>query len=191
MNTLIKICGIQCPKQAFVIARLGADFIGIMQSHHSKRYVPIHIAKEIAEASREGGAKVVLVVTDISSGSLDHIVSETRPDFVQCYQRDFLLSESIGKILVNHNMDKIRKGKDFFMMDHPIGGQGIPLNWEELSAPKGVVWFLAGGLAHHNVQEALRILNPSGVDVSTGVETDGKKDIDKIKIFIEKVRSYA
>ena len=50
-------------------------------------------------------------------------------------------------------------------------------------------YILSGGLGPGNVSEALERLRPMGVDVSSGVETDGRKDPEKMRMFVESVRS--
>ena len=57
---------------------------------------------------------------------------------------------------------------------------------EDMSKP----YFLAGGLAAYNIRENIQICHPYAVDVSSAVETDGKKDEKKIQEFIERVREY-
>ena len=75
---------------------------------------------------------------------------------------------------------------DTLLLDayHPqqLGGTGKTLNWDILSSFKpGCPWFLAGGLTPENVAQALQILTPDGIDLSSGVErSPGNKDITKV-----------
>ena len=74
--------------------------------------------------------------------------------------------------------------------EHAPGGTGKTFDWsiaEDIANRDGVL--LAGGLDPQNVQSAVEQLNPWGVDVSTGVETDGVKDHQKIRAFIETAKS--
>lgn len=80
-----------------------------------------------------------------------------------------------------------------FLLDAPGGGTGLPFNWSAIQAYKqaaselGIPLYVAGGLHADNVQELLQGHSPDGIDVSSGVETDGRKDIDKIRLFVRKV----
>lgn len=75
------------------------------------------------------------------------------------------------------------------------GGTGRAFAWEAIPGYKawtllhGIKLFVAGGLHAENVTELVQAYEPDGVDVSSGVETDGAKDIDKIKAFVERVKS--
>ena len=71
------------------------------------------------------------------------------------------------------------------------GGTGTPFHWQiaKAVASKFSV-MIAGGLTPENVCELMHLTQPWGVDVSTGVETDGKKDLIKIKSFIATVRKF-
>jgi phosphoribosylanthranilate isomerase len=75
------------------------------------------------------------------------------------------------------------------------GGTGEVFEWERAASMVGLInrivpIVVAGGLTPENVNEAMRVLSPWGVDVSTGVETSpGKKDPDKVRAFIQAVRN--
>ncbi|RJE90051.1 phosphoribosylanthranilate isomerase [Paenibacillus sp. 1011MAR3C5] len=83
---------------------------------------------------------------------------------------------------------------DAILIDAPGGGTGHPFNWDVIEAYKqsagllGLPLYVAGGLHVDNVQELLYKHSPDGVDVSSGVETDGRKDIEKIRSFVRRVR---
>lgn len=69
------------------------------------------------------------------------------------------------------------------------GGTGKAFNWDivsEVAGRKPII--LAGGLTPENLQKAIMKVRPKVVDVSSGIETNGYKDFNKMKIFIEKAR---
>jgi len=74
------------------------------------------------------------------------------------------------------------------------GGTGMRFSWELIPAIQrrlgNTPYWIAGGLTPENVDELVRTYRPYGVDVSSGVETDGKKDVRKIVQFVEKVKQY-
>jgi phosphoribosylanthranilate isomerase len=80
---------------------------------------------------------------------------------------------------------------DYFMFDAPSasvrGGSGETFRWDSVSMFYKD-FFLAGGINAGNVETAIRKLNPFCVDVSSGVETDGKKDLEKMREIVRKVR---
>ena len=73
------------------------------------------------------------------------------------------------------------------LLDHGAGGTGQAWDWSLLSGMRRP-FILAGGLDPENVQEAVRKTQPFGVDVSSGVETGGCKDREKILRFVRTVR---
>ena len=75
---------------------------------------------------------------------------------------------------------------DYLLFDAPVAGSGQTFDWDLLKDQKiRQDFFIAGGLTVDNVRQARETFQPYALDVSSGVETDGRKDIEKIKAFIE------
>ena len=83
--------------------------------------------------------------------------------------------------------DAMQSKADYLLLDNGCG-TGESFDWDYLEDVDRL-YYLAGGLDPDNVGEAVRRYVPYGVDVSSGVETDGQKDPDKIRGFIQAVRS--
>ena len=81
------------------------------------------------------------------------------------------------------------------LLDTPTpawGGSGVTHDWSiARAAAQETPVLLAGGLMPENVVDAIQQVHPWGVDVSSGVETDGRKNVGKIRAFIENVRNVA
>ncbi|MGO4544202.1 phosphoribosylanthranilate isomerase [Paenibacillus sp. 2TAB23] len=82
---------------------------------------------------------------------------------------------------------------DAVLIDAPGGGTGQTFDWDSINDYKqaagelGIRLYVAGGLHEGNVQELLSVYAPGGIDVSSGVETSGHKDIEKIRLFVRRV----
>lgn len=197
---LIKICGIHDPDIAVAAARAGANYIGIIFHSSSPRHVNIEQAVNVAEASRRSGATPVAVFVNQTDVEMRLICEATHIKTVQLhgeiarahhhllpddYQRIYVSSESDNNL---HHLDKER---DFILIDHREPGQGKSINWMKFQYHLPFRWFLAGGLTSVNVQHAIDVLQPDGVDVSSGVESSrGNKDISLIQQFIASVQGH-
>ncbi len=80
-----------------------------------------------------------------------------------------------------------RSPADLVIVDSPGGGTGNTFDWELLKKIKRP-YILAGGINAENIEEAVEMLHPYGVDVSSGIETDGYKDKEKMKAFMALVK---
>ncbi len=76
---------------------------------------------------------------------------------------------------------------DYVLLDNGYG-TGQSFDWQYVKEAKRL-FFLAGGINNDNVQEILQNIKPFAVDISSGVETDGYKDYEKMKAFVKAVRS--
>jgi phosphoribosylanthranilate isomerase len=207
----IKICGITKPDQGQVIADLGATALGLMCVSSSPRYVSIsQIQAVIAKLSNDNTVDTIGVVANAPLEEIKNIVRNTGLTGIQlhgdetaefCHQ----LKENLPNIEVikalrirgEEDLEKISDYVDYidtFLLDayHPqqLGGTGKTLDWKILKDfNPGRPWFLAGGLKPDNILDALEIVSPNGIDLSSGVETTpGDKDLDKVRKLFEKLK---
>ncbi len=198
---LAKICGITTIEAGLQAAAAGADFIGFVFAK-SKRQVTKQQARLIAEKLPDNVKKVGVFVNE-ELATIQDIAKTVGLDYVQLHGDE---SAAFCKE-VNYPVIKAFQIRDqadveqlvgyqcaYFLLDSPAGkyrgGNGETFNWslvKDIPAIEGKV-LLAGGLHAGNVAEAIEEVNPTGIDVSSGVETNGAKDNEKIKAFIHEVK---
>jgi len=211
--TRIKIDGIKKEEQALAAAEAGVDFIGMVFAHSPRQVTPAQ-AEKITAALKKSGATVEVVGVFVNAhvGTVNRIAERCNLDWVQLsgdepweYCRE-LARPVIQVIRLSRNQKAeqvckdlaygtklLNKQKHIFLIDSNIkgryGGTGRKFDWK-LAVPiaREFPVIVAGGLTPGNVAEAIRVISPWGVDVSTGVETKGVKDMEKIKKFIKAVR---
>ncbi len=201
MTIQIKICGIKTPEALDAAILAGARFIGFVFYPPSPRYIEIDTAKELA-MSLPTGARAVGLFVDPSDEELDNILGYVPIDMIQlhgnesverCKQIKEKYALPIIKAFPVSTASDIEKSKayedvaNWLLFDNKTGGSGQKFDWgllkgKEFSKP----WMLSGGLDSNNIKEALKILSPNAVDISSGVErARGVKCPDKIRSFIE------
>jgi phosphoribosylanthranilate isomerase len=198
----VKICGITDVETGIAASRYGADAIGFVFAD-SKRRVTIDKAKEIASYLPNEVFKVGVFVNETLE-EIEKIASIVGLTHIQLHGDETAsFSESLSlpvikaiSFLGNESLRELQNFPcEYILLDSPKGkyrgGNGITFKWSEVNNNliSGKKIILAGGLELENVEEAINIINPFMVDVSSGVETDGKKDLRKIQTFIEKAKS--
>lgn len=198
---LVKICGIQTKEAAKVAAANGANLIGFVFAE-SKRKIEPHVAADIAAVVPEHVKKVGVFVNE-SIENMIRIAEIVRLDYIQLHgdEKPEIAEKLPFKVIkafsVNpDNLSAIQSYPcDYYLLDSPKGkyrgGNGKTFNWnliDKLNMDLNKV-ILAGGLSSENVQDAIKLVKPAGVDVSSGVETNGEKDHEKMKHFIKKAKN--
>jgi phosphoribosylanthranilate isomerase len=200
---LCKMCGFKEPETAHFAAQSGASYIGIVFHEESPRYVTGAQAIEVVLAAKEGGAIPVAVFTTHGAGEMLQIANDHNIDTIQLhgdksrkehtilpdtFTRLFAIPVSLQGEYKNPPLDKILPKRDFLLYDGPVPGTGTKFSWGKFTPIPKHPFALAGGLTPTNVKSAIQILAPHIVDVSSGIETHGKKDHDLIARFLEEAR---
>lgn len=195
--TKIKICGITRPCDIEYLNELLPEYAGFVFAK-SKRQVDKNSAYNLIK-NLQSGIKKVGVFVDEKPNTVLEIAEKLGLQVLQFHGHENqkyinrFKGYEIWKALKINNIESISKIKNYncskFLLDNTVSGSGEIFNWE-LAEKKvdGSTIMLAGGLTSENVEEGIMKLMPYGVDVSSGVETDGFKDYKKIKEFIKKVR---
>jgi phosphoribosylanthranilate isomerase len=212
--TNVKICGIKSEDIAMGAAEAAADFIGLVFAPSPRQITPDQAVMITAALKKNKvRTKTVGVFVNMPIATVTKIADQCRLDWVQLsgdeswtYCRE--LGRPFIKVVrfISHELStvtvaKIAEGKKIVnahkyivLLDTAVkgfyGGTGKSFPWK-LAKPlisKYHRTIIAGGLNPENVGRAIQILRPWGVDVSTGVETKGIKDMRKIKKFIKAVR---
>ncbi|XWN31998.1 MAG: phosphoribosylanthranilate isomerase [Devosia sp.] len=209
-SPLVKICGISSVEMALAAVGAGADMIGVVHFPPSPRHVSIEEAAVVAEAVR-GKAMIVALTVNADDATLDAFVAAVRPDALQLHGKETpervaalasWFGRPVAKALGVSEASDLEAAKDYDGLlvidakppkgaDRP-GGHGQPFDWSLLAElPEGQPYMLSGGLNAKSVEAAIAALSPYAVDVSTGVETDGRKDAAKITAFVAAAKAAA
>ena len=214
----VKICGVRRLEDALVAAEAGADYIGMVFVPGRRRKIEPTVASEISEGLRQssdtrpmsvglfGDQPLTEVLETIEAAGLDgvqlcgdesidycrgvlehahvikvlHVPNDAAPDSIEALGREIDAYSAVGCVVT---LDSDVVGLH--------GGTGVSFDWSVAAglAESGRRFMLAGGLTPENVAVAVDRAKPWGVDVSSGVETNGKQDQEKIRNFIANARS--
>lgn len=199
MTPKIKLCGLTREEDVLTANRLKPEYVGFVFVPGSRRFVTVERARELRRLLAPGIAAVGVFlreppenvasllwkgVIDLpqlhggeDEGYLSRLRSLTDRPILQAFRAD---TERLLRAAANSTADMV-------LLDSGAGGSGVPLDWSTLrDFPRP--FFLAGGLDPTNVADAVSALHPYAVDVSSGIETDGRKDPEKMTAFVAAVR---
>ena len=195
----IKICGLSRKDDIEAVNRVLPDYIGFVFAP-SRRRVDIKTAALLKE-KLDPRIEAVGVFVNESIENVADIYKNGIIDLVQLHGdedggyikrlKNYCGCPVIKAVGVGSVLSFLPVESDYLLFDtlsEQRGGTGKPFDWNIVKEYHELPFFLSGGLSTRNVVESIRLLAPYCVDVSSGVETDGKKDADKIEKFVCTVR---
>lgn len=194
----IKICGIRDSATAQACVALGVDAIGFVFAEGSARRITAEAAAPVV-AGIPASVETVGVFTD---APIESVVADVRRAGLRTAQLhgprpsadlERLREEGIGVILARRVGEPVEDASLRLLIDGDVPGSGTAFSVDRIdrsSLPPR--WILAGGLDAGNVADRIRLLRPTGVDVSSGVESSrAVKSIPLIEAFVAAVRGAA
>ena len=208
----IKICGLKTDDAVAAALAGGATHVGFIFFPKSPRNLEPEEAGRLRQAAR-GKAAAVAVTVDADDAFLDRIVEAMQPDMLQLHGKE--TPERVAEVKARYALPVMKAFSvsavadlekigpylgiaDRFLFDAKPpkgselpGGNGVSFDWEILNAlPAQTDYLLSGGLNAENVGDAIRLANPPGLDISSGVESaPGVKDTALIETFFRAARA--
>ena len=200
----VKICGITNLEDAVLAVKSGADAIGFVFYPSSKRYVSLEKAREISRDLPPFVFRVGVFVNESFESVLNtasfvglnavQLHGDESPEFCEKLNEKIMVIKAVG---ISERADVERAleyGKFPVLLDTKVpgyGGSGRTFNWSLVLPYRDRFRYLilSGGLNPENVEEAIEMVKPFAVDVSSGVEiSPGKKDHKLVEEFIKKAK---
>ncbi|NDW03966.1 phosphoribosylanthranilate isomerase [Jiella pacifica] len=214
MKPDVKICGLSTPETLEAALSRGASHVGFVHFAKSPRHLDVEPMAEMVRLVA-GRAETVIVTVDPDDTLIARFAEEVRPDWLQLHGKE--TPERVGEIKARTGL-KVMKAlpvaeaadldavaayrgvADRILLDSKRpkgsnlpGGNGVSFDWTLLGAlDRDLAYMLSGGIDAGNVAEALRVARPSGIDVSSGVESaPGIKDVGRINTFFDELDRIA
>ena len=196
--TKIKLCGLSRMEDIETVNAIKPDFIGFVFAERSKRRVSPLKATELKSkldpdikavgVFLNDGLDMVAAMLNLGIVDLVQLHGAEDEDYLQKLRK--ITDKPIIKAFIIRSPEDVERAEsstaDYILLDGGKG-EGKSFDWSLLKDIKRP-YFLAGGLNPDNASEAVKTLKPFAVDVSTGIETDGKKDSEKMTAFAAAVR---
>ena len=194
----MKICGLTRPEDIEAANRLGPDMVGFVFHRLSRRCVTREGAMELGSMLDPSIRRVGVFVDEdplviaglVGCGAIDTVQLHGVEDGAYIRGLERLIDAPVMKTFIVRDGSDIEAangcGSDMVLLDAGMGS-GRTFDWSLLDGMERD-YILSGGLDPGNVSEAVGRYRPFGVDVSSGVETEGRKDPAKMAAFLEAVR---
>jgi phosphoribosylanthranilate isomerase len=186
----VKICGLRTPEAVEAAVAAGADAVGFVFVPGARRRVGVGEARKLAALAR-GLERVGVFHGGQSAEEIRAVAEAVGLDTVQLHGADEALAAALrGRFRVARSW---RPGEpwpaaaDRVLAEMGEPGTGRSWDWGRV---RGLPVVIAGGLTPENVAAAMEAARPVGVDVSSGVETAGEKDPERIRAFCQAVRRW-
>lgn len=192
---MIKLCGVRRFEDIEYMNEVIPDYIGMILAEGFRRTVDTYTAEKLAE-KLDSRIKKVGVFVDTPVDKVRECAERIGLDVIQLHGSEDMayinevkklgipLWKSVKVRCAEDIYDAEKLGCDMLLLDSfvpgQVGGTGISSDWSVIRETKiNAPFFLAGGINEGNITEALKISH--NIDISSGIETDGVKDIDKIR----------
>lgn len=195
--TKIKLCGMTSEDDIKVINEVLPDYIGFVFAKKSKRYINFDVARNL-KSKLDQRVKAVGVFVNEDIENIVYLAENKIIDLIQLHgneNKNYIntLKQKINSPIIyayqiksKADIKSINNDTDFILLD---AGAGCGETFDEaLLEGFAGEYFLAGGLSPDNIKEKIMSLHPFAVDVSSGIETEGKKDAVKMRKFVSLVR---
>ena len=207
----LKICGIKDSKTLNFLNKNAVDYFGLIFYERSPRYVDINKAYNLTNIAKHTKTKSVGVFVDLPIKKIQKYIDKLNLKLIQLHGNE---SDRYIQDIKNNNNIKIIKNiairnkkdleltkkflnADYLLFDYKSnsinelpGGNAKQFDWEIINNLRiEKKWFLSGGINESNIKNALKLKNPYGFDISSGVEDrPGVKNTDKILKIINIMR---
>ena len=189
---LIKMCGLRTDGDVEAAIVAGASLVGFIFAPSKRQIRPdaVSLLKEILPVPKVG------VFANQSYQEIMRVLEQVPLDYIQLHgPQDAALGPSLPVHVIQTYYSEHSQVKPYSyllidgMLNGQSGGLGVQADWSlARSLATREPLLLAGGLNPDNVAKAIRSVHPAGVDVSSGIEVNGRKDIERMKKFVEAVR---
>jgi phosphoribosylanthranilate isomerase len=204
MSVLIKYCGCKSAEEYKMLIATKADVIGFIFADSRRKVDPDKVSSWLKRTRTE--KKIAGVFRNSPLDEIVSIANHVPLDIIQCHGDEpaealLQLKEQSGKMIIKaipfnekviEEIGKYSYAADAIIVDSALNGQfggtGVTFSWSRVPAilkaarKWNIPCLIAGGINSSNVKELLSF-KPDGIDLSGGIETDGKKCIEKIKEF--------
>lgn len=194
--TKVKICGLTRLADIEAVNASLPDFIGFVfcksrrrVSEETARLLKSRLNPKISAVGVFQNAEIHEVASIVKSGIIDIVQLHGLEDehYIHALKPHIGQAKIIKAVCFNRETPCNHCLADFLLFDSAYGGSGKTFDWKALPKTEKP-FFVAGGLTVDNVENAISQVKPYAVDVSSGVETDGLKDAEKIADFVRIVR---